>query len=297
MQAQMTATSAPPRGLSFRRLLSVIFLLALIAGAYYGYTKGWFSQMAYRLSNAITYTMPTVTRAIAKLGDVFSPTTDHAATIPDNTVATSGAPAMMNEPGMMNGPVTMNEPGMMHGPIMGDAPIAPNAPFMAPTAPVMQDPIIDARGAYAAGDLNAAIGIYRSLIANTPNNVSAYGELGNVFYAAGMYAEATHAFYDAARLAISQNRLEVAENLLPVVMEANSMLASQLHEQLANAQMQAANAQMQADRARMAQPMPYEMQAPGAPDYAPQFMPPQMQQMQQPQPYGYPQSYPQPYYR
>ena len=292
MQAQMTATSAPPRGLSFRRLLSVIFLLALIAGAYYGYTKGWFSQMAYRLSNAITYTMPTVTRAIAKLGDVFSPPTDHAATVPVNTVATNGAPVMMNDPAMINGPVAMNDPAMMHAPMTGDAPVAPNAPnapFMPPPAPVMQDPIIDARGAYAAGDLNAAIGIYRNLIANTPNNVGAYGELGNVFYAAGMYAEATHAFYDAARLAISQNRLEVAENLLPVVMEANSMLASQLHEQLANAQMQAANAQMQADRARMAQPMPYEMQAPGAPDYAPQFMPQPMQH----QPYAYPQ----PYYR
>jgi hypothetical protein len=52
---------------------------------------------------------------------------------------------------------------------------------------------------------------------------------------------------------------------------------------------------MQADRARMAQPMPYEMQAPGAPDYAPQFMPQPMQQMQQMQQQPY--AYPQPYYR
>lgn len=288
MQAQMTATTPPPRSFSFRTFLSVIFLAVLITGAYYGYTKGWFSQMAYRLSNAITYTMPTVTRAIAKLGDVFSPTADSSAPAPVNTVATSGAPALMNEHPMMHGPAGMNESGMMQGHGVAEAPMSANVPFMAPPAPVMQDPIVDARGAFAAGDLNAAIGIYRNVIANTPNNVTAHGELGNVFYAAGMYAEATHAFYDAARLAIGQNRLEVAETLLPVVMEANSMLASQLHEQLANAQ-------MQADMARMAQPMPYEMQAPRAPDFAPQFMPPQMQQMQQPQPFAYPQPYAQPY--
>ena len=100
------------------------------------------------------------------------------------------------------------------------------------TAAKAEDKLAVARGAFAAGDINAAIEGYRAYIAANPKNISAHGELGNVLYSVGAVSEASQAYFEAASLAIEQNQIEVAEALLPAVIEGNPMLANALNDKL-----------------------------------------------------------------
>jgi len=100
------------------------------------------------------------------------------------------------------------------------------------TAAKAEDKLAVARGAFAAGDINAAIEGYRAYVAANPKNISAHGELGNVLYSVGAVSEASQAYFEAASLAIEQNQIEVAEALLPAVIEGNPMLANALNDKL-----------------------------------------------------------------
>lgn len=134
--------------------------------------------------------------------------------------------------------------------------IASTFPTMAKSIGV-DDAVSKARAAFASGDVNGAIEAYRQVIAKNPEDIAARGELGNVFYTVGMTGEAAQAYFDAASMAVDKNQPEIAEALLPAIIEGNPTLATQLNDKLFEAQM----------RANMAQPTP--MQAP-------------MQQTQQP---------------
>lgn len=107
---------------------------------------------------------------------------------------------------------------------------------VASTKKVNDKLLVKARNAFAAGNVQAAIKNYRSFIATNPSSIDAHGELGNVFYAVGARQEAAQAYFQAASLAIAQNRLELAEELMPVVIEGNPMLADQLDDKLIGAQ-------------------------------------------------------------
>jgi cytochrome c-type biogenesis protein CcmH/NrfG len=96
------------------------------------------------------------------------------------------------------------------------------------TATKAEDKLATARGAFAAGDMKASIEGYRAFIAANPKDISAHGELGNVLYTAGAFPEASQAYFEAASLAIEQNQIEVAEALVPAVIEGNPMLAHEL---------------------------------------------------------------------
>lgn len=111
------------------------------------------------------------------------------------------------------------------------ASIASIAPGMAGS----KDHLTAAREAFAAGEMNAAIAGYRALIASKPDDMSASGELGNVYYANGQTAEAAQSYFETANLAIEKNQLEVAEALLPVVSEGNPQLADKLNDKLNDA--------------------------------------------------------------
>jgi cytochrome c-type biogenesis protein CcmH/NrfG len=76
--------------------------------------------------------------------------------------------------------------------------------------------------------MKASIEGYRAFIAANPKDISAHGELGNVLYTAGAFPEASQAYFEAASLAIEQNQIEVAEALVPAVIEGNPMLAHEL---------------------------------------------------------------------
>lgn len=115
------------------------------------------------------------------------------------------------------------------------------------TAPAnQQDALAQARLAYASGNVQGAVDGYREVLAKNPDDIDAMGELGNVLYSTGWIAQATQTYFDAANKAIDQNRPEVAEALLPVIMRGNPMLASQLQDRMFELQSQQMDAQMQA---------------------------------------------------
>jgi len=96
------------------------------------------------------------------------------------------------------------------------------------TAAKAEDKLAVARGAFAAGDINAAIEGYRAYIAANPKSIPAHGELGNVLYTVGDASAASQEYFEAASLAVEQNQIEVAEALVPAVIEGNPMLADAL---------------------------------------------------------------------
>ena len=106
------------------------------------------------------------------------------------------------------------------------------ASFSFGTAAKAEDKLAAARGAFAAGDVNAAIEGYRAYIAANPKSIPAHGELGNVLYTVGAVSEASQAYFEAASLAVEQNQIEVAEALVPAVVEGNPTLANALIDKL-----------------------------------------------------------------
>jgi len=101
-----------------------------------------------------------------------------------------------------------------------------------------QDTLTQARQAFATGNVKGAVDGYRELLAKNPNDIDALGELGNVLYTTGWIAEATQTYFDAANKALDQNKPEVAEALLPVIIRGNPMLASQLQNRMFELQSQ-----------------------------------------------------------
>ncbi len=104
--------------------------------------------------------------------------------------------------------------------------------FGTASATKAEDKLAAARGAFAAGDINAAIEGYRAYIAANPKSIPAHGELGNVLYTVGAVSEASQEYFEAASLAVEQNQIEVAEALVPAVIEGDPMLANALIDKL-----------------------------------------------------------------
>lgn len=139
------------------------------------------------------------------------------------------------------------------------------------------DAVSGARQAFASGDMQGAIKAYQAVLAQNPSNLDALGELGNVYYRAGWMQQASQTYYDAATKAIEQNRLDVAESLLPVIVNGNPMLASQLEERMFEAQDRAMEAQMAAQ-------MPADDMSNQMAPQQPMQQPVQQQAQQQPMP-------------
>jgi hypothetical protein len=138
--------------------------------------------------------------------------------------------------------------------------IASTFPSMAKTTGV-EDAMTKAREAFASGDVNSALEGYRQIIAKNPDDMGARGELGNVLYTIGMVPEAAQAYFDTASMAIDKKQPEIAEALLPAIIEGNPMLATQLNDKLFEAQMQNNASQ---------QPMPMQQQPAQQPTQQPQ---------------------------
>ncbi len=117
-------------------------------------------------------------------------------------------------------------------------------PASATTDTKSPDALTQARQAFASGDVQGAVNGYREALAKNPEDINAMGELGNVLYATGWIAQATQSYFDAANKAIDQNRPEVAEALLPVIIQNNPMLASQLQDRMFELQSRQMDAQM-----------------------------------------------------
>jgi len=147
-----------------------------------------------------------------------------------------------------------------------------------------EDGLSKAREAFAKGDVNNAVEAYRQIVAKSPEDIAARGELGNVLYAVGNVSEAAKVYFEAASIAIDKNQPELAEALLPAIIEGNPNLATQLNDKLFEAQMRSNTAQQPAQQQAAQDPATQQI----APAQQQQMMP-----MQQPMPMQ--QAAPQPY--
>ena len=101
-----------------------------------------------------------------------------------------------------------------------------------------QEAVVKARQAFASGDVRGAINGYQEVLAANPNDFGTMGELANVYYMTGWIPHATQMYFQTASKAIEQNRPDVAEALLPVIIRGNPMLASQLQDRMFDREVQ-----------------------------------------------------------
>lgn len=96
----------------------------------------------------------------------------------------------------------------------------------------LADFLAGARAAFAAGDSPWAIYYYSVYLQRKNTDAAAWGELGNVQYLDGNYAEASRAFYNAANLLIDRGQTARALDLIPAIEEGDPSLAEALHQRL-----------------------------------------------------------------
>jgi hypothetical protein len=243
MHAEMTAPLPPAaRQTTVRRPLLLLFIVAVIAFAYYGHKAGWFDHASDKLGKAlvaarsatasafhkaaegIAAAQPVVQRTVAELGDAAT------ALLPTAATPTAG--------GGEGTVVATTPPTDMRAAVPNSTAVIDRPAVPLPNTGI-DDRLSRARSAFAAGDVDTAVNSYLALIADNPESISARGELGNVFFAVGMMPAAAQAYFDAASNAIEQNQPDVAENLLPAIIAGNPMLATALNDKLFEARVRA----------------------------------------------------------
>lgn len=111
-----------------------------------------------------------------------------------------------------------------------DQPAAPNANDTAGT-----DGLAQARKSAQAGRLSESVREYLRYLTSHPNDVDAYGELGNVYVKLGRFPEAAQNYYEAATRLIDAGHLNAVASLMPVIQTHEPMLATLLNKKIANA--------------------------------------------------------------
>ena len=89
-----------------------------------------------------------------------------------------------------------------------------------------------AREAFAAGDSPWAIYYYSVYLEQNATDIDIWGELGNVYYLEGEYAEAAKAYFNVANLLIDRGQTARALELLPVIEEGNAGLSAAIYQRL-----------------------------------------------------------------
>lgn len=90
-----------------------------------------------------------------------------------------------------------------------------------------------ARDAYARGDVAGAIAAYEEFLRQSPDDVDARGELGNVLYSAGRFPEAARVFHETALALLKRGDAAKARALEPAIRRGDAMLADDLLKRLA----------------------------------------------------------------
>ncbi len=104
------------------------------------------------------------------------------------------------------------------------------APVAAPAVP---DLLVNARAAYARGDILGAINAYRDYIDRNPGSIEARGELGNVYFTSGRLRDAARIFYEAAIMKLNGGDAEGAKTFLGPVRQGDGALADDLARRIA----------------------------------------------------------------
>lgn len=94
--------------------------------------------------------------------------------------------------------------------------------------------ILAARQAFAAQQHQESINMYRTYVARTSADASAYGELGNVLLAAGRPQEAAQAYYEASSRLIDAGEPGTVYLLLPHIEQQDPLLGAVLMRRLAS---------------------------------------------------------------
>ena len=89
-----------------------------------------------------------------------------------------------------------------------------------------------ARSAYSRGDMKAAVQHYLSLSEQESDNPDVFGELGNVYFAAGRFQQAGQAYYEAAIRLNELGQVEQVQHLVRVIEGLDPHSASRLKQQL-----------------------------------------------------------------
>lgn len=97
------------------------------------------------------------------------------------------------------------------------------------------DGLTQARNSAQAGRLNESVREYLQYLASHPNDIDAYGELGNVYMKIGRFPEAAQNYYEAATRLIDAGHLNAVASLMPVIQMHEPMLATLLNKKIANA--------------------------------------------------------------
>jgi hypothetical protein len=132
----------------------------------------------------------------------------------------AATPPMMPPPGMA-------PPSRAPRPDQRAAPLASEA--------IGTDGLAQARKSAQAGRLSESVREYLLYLASQPNDVDAYGELGNVYMKIGRFPEAAQNYYEAATRLIDTGHLNAVASLMPVIQMHEPMLATLLNKKIANA--------------------------------------------------------------
>ncbi len=101
--------------------------------------------------------------------------------------------------------------------------------------PMGADGLAQARKSAQAGRLSESVREYLRYLTSHPNDVDAYGELGNVYVKMGRFPEAAQNYYEAATRLIDAGHLNAVASLMPVIQTHEPMLATLLNKKMANA--------------------------------------------------------------
>jgi tetratricopeptide (TPR) repeat protein len=112
-----------------------------------------------------------------------------------------------------------------------------DAPLGTPTVDYLGEQpggaLLAARQAIMQHRYPEAMAIYRRQIAGNPENIDAYGELGNVLWFTEHRQEAAQNYYEAATRLLDRGQLDVARPLLPAIEQYEPVLASLLRRKAA----------------------------------------------------------------
>ena len=106
------------------------------------------------------------------------------------------------------------------------------APAAAPAGPGL---LLNARAAYARGDILGAINAYRNYIDRNPGSMEARGELGNVYFTSGRQRDAAQIFFEAAIMKLNGGDAEGAMTLAGPVRQGDAALADDLERRIVGA--------------------------------------------------------------
>jgi len=123
-----------------------------------------------------------------------------------------------------------SEPGSAREPAPMPMPTAENQ-LKAPQEPVSttRELWISAREEFHRGNIDVSIRNYKEVIATSPDNYDAYGELGNVYLSRGSEKEAADAYFEAAAILVKTGRIDRARSLLPMLGRLDRAKAEELN--------------------------------------------------------------------